>query len=40
MALFMCIRGSEFKNKLIDEALNTFGIERLLSEVHLIQCSS
>lgn len=32
LELFHTDRGSEFKNKLIDEALKTFGIERSLSE--------
>ncbi|MDC3415284.1 IS3 family transposase, partial [Aquibacillus sp. 3ASR75-11] len=32
LQLFHTDRGSEFKNKLIDEALETFGIERSLSE--------
>lgn len=32
LELFHTDRGSEFKNKLIDEALETFGIERSLSE--------
>lgn len=32
LELFHTDRGSEFKNKLIDQALKTFGIERSLSE--------
>jgi transposase InsO family protein len=32
LELFHTDRGSEFKNKLIDQALETFGIERSLSE--------
>ena len=32
LELFHTDRGSEFKNKLIDQALATFGIERSLSE--------
>lgn len=32
LQLFHTDRGSEFKNKLIDQALETFGIERSLSE--------
>lgn len=32
LELFHTDRGSEFKNRLIDQALKTFGIERSLSE--------
>lgn len=32
LELFHTDRGSEFKNRLIDQALETFGIERSLSE--------
>jgi len=32
LKLFHTDRGSEFKNQIIDDALNTFGIERSLSE--------
>src|SRR5699024_10105928 len=38
LEIFHTDRGNEFKNQLIDEALEVFGIERSLSEKALKQC--